>query len=149
MSEIAKSKAAKERQAAIGRVLSILRRWGIESLGQFAVLEKEAVAARLGPIGVELWERANGKTTRLLKLLPVRESFEEAFEFENEIETSEPLLFMLRRFLQQFSGRLGALHLRASELELEITFSDKGTYSHRFKIPEPTNNVEILFRMLH
>ena len=147
MSAIAKSKA-KERQANIGRVLDLLRRWGIESLGQFAALEKQAVAARLGPIGVELWERAAGKTTRLLKLVAVRESFEEAFEFENEIETSEPLLFMLRRFLQQFSVRLGALHLVASELQLEITFSDKKSYSHRFKIPEPTNNVETLFRML-
>ena len=149
MSEVSKAKAAKERQAEIGRVLDILHRWGIESLGQFAALEKEAVAARLGPVGVQLWERATGKTTRLLKFVPVRESFEEAFEFENEIETSEPLLFMLRRFLQQFSVRLGALHLVASELQLEITFSDKRSYSHRFKIPEPTNNVEILFRMLH
>ena len=159
MSEISKSKSkAKERQADIGRVIDLLRRWGIESLGQFAALEKEAVAARLGPIGIELWERAAGKTTRLLKLVPVRESFEEAFEFENEIETSEPLLFMLRRFLQQFSVRLGVLHLVASELNLEITFSDpppdgsaaadKNSYSHRFKIPEPTNNVETLFRML-
>src|SRR3954470_6674368 len=149
MSETAKAKAAKERQAQIGRVLSILRRWGIESLGQFAVLEKEAVAARLGPIGVQLWERATGKATRLLRLIPVRESFEEAFEFENEIETSDPLLFMLRRFLEQFAVRLDALHLVVSELQLEITFSDKSNYSHRFKIPEPTNNVETLFRMLH
>jgi len=158
MNAVAKSKA-KERQAEIGRVLGILRRWGIESLGQFAALEKEAVGARLGPMGVELWERATGKTTRLLKLVPVRESFEEAFEFENEIETSEPLLFMLRRFLQQFSVRLSALHLVASELQLEIIFSDppqdgsaaadKSSYAHRFKIPEPTNNVETLFRMLH
>jgi protein ImuB len=149
MSEASKAKVAKERQAEIGRVLDILHRWGIESLGQFAALEKEAVAVRLGPIGVQLWERATGKTTRLLKLVPVRELFEEAFEFENEIETSEPLLFMLRRFLQQFSMRLGGLHLVASELQLEITFSDKSSYSHRFKIPEPTNSVEILFRMLH
>lgn len=149
MSEVSKAKTAKERQAEIGRVLDILHRWGIESLGQFAALEKEAVAARLGSVGVQLWERATGKTTRLLKLVPIRESFEEAFEFENEIETSEPLLFMLRRFLQQFSVRLGALHLVASELQLEITFSDKSSYSHRFKIPEPTNSVEILFRMLH
>lgn len=143
------NKAAKERQAEIGRVLNILHRWGIETLGQFAALEKEAVAARLGPIGVQLWERATGKTTRLLQLVPVRESFEEEFEFENEIETSEPLLFILRRFLQQFAVRLSALHLVASELQLEITFSDKSGYSRRFKIPDPTTDVEILFRMFH
>src|SRR6476646_4409674 len=148
MTAISKSKAAKERQAEIARVLDILHRWGIETLGQFSALEKEAVAARLGPIGVDLWERATGKTTRLLKLVPIRESFEEAFEFENEIETSEPLLFMLRRFLQQFSLRLNAVHLVISELQLEIIFSDKNQYAHRFKIPEPTNSVETLFRML-
>ena len=149
MSEVSKSNAAKERAAEVGRTLDILHRWGIDSLGQFAALDKEAVGARLGPIGLQLWERAKGKTTRLLKLVTVPESFEEAFEFENEIETSEPLLFMLRRFLQQFSVRLGALHLVANELQLEITFGDKSSYRHQFKIPEPTNNVEVLFRMLH
>jgi protein ImuB len=141
-------KVAKERQAEVRRVLNLLDRWGIETLGQFAALEKEAVANRLGPVGLELWERATGKSTRLLKLVPVLESFEETFEFENEIETSEPLLFMLKRFLHQFSVRLNALHLVASELRLEIIFGDKSKYEHHFKIPEPTNNIEILFRML-
>src|SRR5687768_10307118 len=149
MSEISQRKAARERRTEVGRVIAILRRWGIETLGQFAALDKEAVGARLGPVGLQLWARAKGKTTRLLKLVPIPDTFEEAFEFENEIETSEPLLFMLRRFLQQFSVRLGALHLVASELHLQITFSDKTSYRHQFKIPEPTNNVEVLFRMLH
>lgn len=149
MSEISQRKAAKERRAEVGRVLGLLRRWGIETLGQFAALEKEAVGARLGVTGLQLWERAQGKTTRLLKLVPIPENLEEAFEFDNEIETIEPLLFMLRRFLQQFSVRLGALHLVLNELQLEITFSDKSAYRHPFKIPEPTNNVEVLFRMLH
>lgn len=149
MNKSAKGRARKEQKAEVARVIAILRRWGIETLGQFAALDKEAVGARMGPVGLQLWERAKGKTTRLLKLVPIPETFEEAFEFENEIETSEPLLFMLRRFLQQFSVRFGALHLVASELQLQITFSDKNSYQHQFKIPEPTNNVEVLFRMLH
>lgn len=142
-------KVAKEREAQVARVLNILHRWGIETVGQFAALTRESIASRLGPVGVELWERATGKTTRLLKLVPIVESFEEAFEFENEIETSEPLLFMLRRFLQQFSVRLNAVHLVSSALQLQITFTDKTSYEHEFKIPQPTNNVETLFRMLH
>ncbi|MEY2498891.1 MAG: protein ImuB [Verrucomicrobiota bacterium] len=145
----AKPRAAIERDTAIARVLEILHHWGIHTLGQFAALEKQAVGARLGPIGLELWERASGKTTRLLKLVSAPDSFEEAFEFENEIETVEPLLFMLRRFLQQIALRLDALYLVASELQLQIRFSDKRSYEHQFNIPEPTNNVEVLFRMLH
>jgi protein ImuB len=148
MRQSSKSKR-RERNAEIARVLDILHRWGIHMLGQFAALDKEDVGERLGAIGLQLWDRAKGKNTRLLKLVPPPESFEEAFEFENEIETVEPLLFMLRRFLQQLSFRLDALYLVASELRLQIIFNDKSAYEHQFKIPEPTKNVEVLFRMLH
>src|SRR3954447_1603737 len=138
-----------EGQMHVQEIFAVLHKWGIHTLGQLAALDKEDLRDRLGSEAVRLWERANGTATRLLKFVRPPESFEESFEFENEIETAEPLLFMLRRFLQQFAVRLDALHLVASELQLEIAFSDKGNYSHRFKIPEPTNNVETLFRMLH
>ena len=149
MRNLSQSRRGRERDAEIARVLEILHRWGIHTLGQFAALPKDEVGARLGPIGLQLWDRAKGKTTRLLKLVPPPESFEEAFEFENEIETVDPLLFILRRFLEQLSLRLDALYLVASELRLEITFSNKSAYRRQFKIPEPTNNGEVLFRMLH
>ena len=138
-----------ERAAEIQRVIAILHKWGIHSLGQFAALEKEDVARRLGSEAVRMWERANGKTMRLLKLVEPPELFVESFEFENEVETSEPLLFMLRRFLEQFALRFGTHYLVAQELKLRITFSDKNSYERVFKIPQPSNNVETLFRMLH
>ncbi|MBA2269909.1 MAG: hypothetical protein H0W20_04845 [Chthoniobacterales bacterium] len=142
-------KRAADRAAEVRHIIAILHKWGIHTLGQFAALEKEQVSLRLGPEAVQLWERANGKATRLLKLVQPPESFAESFEFENEIETVEPLLFMLRRFLQQLTLRLGALYFVAQELQLRITFSDKNSYEHLFKIPEPSNTVEVLFRMLH
>jgi protein ImuB len=155
-----KSAATKDREVEVQRIIALLRKWGISTLGQFAALDKEQLGARLGPEAIRLWERAHGKTTRLLKLIQPPESFEETFEFENEIETIEPLLFMLRRFLQQLGLRLSALYLVAKELRLRIVFSNSRqdeqtnasaarTYEHRFKIPEPTNNIDILFRMLH
>jgi protein ImuB len=51
--------------------------------------------------------------------------------------------------LQQLTFRLGALYFVAKELKLRVTFSDKNAYEHLFKIPEPSNDVEVLFRMLH
>jgi protein ImuB len=128
--------------------LEILHKWGIHTLGQFAALNREDLGARLGSEAVRLWECANGKTTRLLKLVQPPESFAESFEFENEIETAEPLLFMLRRFLQQLSVRLSAIYLVARELTLLITFANKQHYERVFKIPQPTNDVDLLFRML-
>ncbi len=151
--------AAKDRQAEIQRILAILHKWGIYTLGQFAVLDKEQLAARLGVEAVRMWERANGQSDRPLKFLQPPESFEERFEFENEIETAEPLLFMLRRFLQQLSVRLSAVYHVVKELTLRITFSNpprdgfvaanKQIYERVFKIPQPTNDVDLMFRMLH
>jgi protein ImuB len=156
------STAAKDREAEIQQILEILHKWGIHTLGQFAALHKEQLGARLGPEAVRMWERANGQSNRLLKLVRPTESFEESFEFEHEIETAEPLLFMLRRFLEQLSLRLSAIYLVAKELTLRITFANppavgrdgfaaanKQRYERVFKIPQPTNDVDLLFRMLH
>lgn len=138
-----------ERAKETERILSILHQWGVHTLGQLAALSRDDLAARLGARAVELWERANGRAERILKLVSPPESFIESFEFENEIETIEPLLFILRRFLQQLATRLNTIYLVAKELRLRITFADKSQYERIFKIPQPTNNEDILFRMLH
>jgi protein ImuB len=132
----------------IAQILAILRKWGIHTLGQLAALNKEDLRNRLGPDAVRLWERANGTATRFLKFVQPPEAFEESFEFDHEIETAEPLLFMLRRFLEQLSFRLSSIYLVAKDLTLTISFSDKKKHIRVFKIPQPTNDVDLLFRML-
>ena len=143
----------------VREILSILHKWGIHTLGQLAVLDKEELRARLGAEAVSLWERANGQSNRLLRFVQPPESFDETFEFDHEIETAEPLLFMLRRFLDQLALRLSSIYLVAKELTLRITFSNSRqdesinasaarTYERVFKIPQPTVDVDLLFRML-
>ena len=136
------------RAAEISQTIAILHKWGVHTLGQLAALEPDQLGARLGPIAVKLWKQANGQATRLLRLVRPAEVFAEEIEFEHEIETTEPLLFILRRFLEQLGLRLGALYLVAPEIRLRLTFSDKSRYEHCFHIPDPTRSVEILFRLL-
>src|SRR5262245_2439427 len=137
-----------EGQMDVQEIFAILHKWGIHTLGQLAALDKEQLAARLGPEAIRMWERANGRSSRVLKLIQPPESFEESFEFEREIETAEPLLFMLRRFLEQLAVRLAAIYLVAKELRLRMIFAGKQSYERVFKIPQPTNDVDLLFRML-
>jgi len=160
----------------VQEILAIFHKWGIYTLGQVAALDKEELRSRLGAEAVRLWERATGQATRLLKLVQPPESFDESFEFDHEIETAEPLLFLLRRFLEQLALRLDAIYLVARELTLRISFSNSHqvryetdssdwrnesaaadkqtnasaarTYERIFKIPQPTNDVDLLFRML-
>jgi protein ImuB len=143
------SSAEKDRQTKIRQILSLLHKWGIHTIGQLAALDKQQLGARLGPEAIRMWERANGQSSRVIKLIRPPASFEESFEFENEIETAEPLLFMLCRFLEQLAIRLSATYVVAKELTLRITFTDKQIYERIFKIPQSTNNVDLLFRMLH
>jgi protein ImuB len=142
----------------VQEIFPILRKWGIRTLGQLAALDKEQLGARLGPEAIRMWERANGRCNRVLKFVRPPELFEENFEFEHEVETAEPLLFMLRRFLEHLAIRLSSIYLVAKELTLHITFAnppqdgsagaDKQRYERVFKIPQPTNDIDLLFRML-
>jgi protein ImuB len=149
---------AEERRAEIGRIIAILHRWGIHTLGQFAALPQDQLAARLGPEAVRLWEQASGRSTRLLRLVKPPEIFAEQMEFDHEIENAEPLLFVLHRFLEHLTQRLSILYLVLQEMTLRLTFSDppqdgftvtkKPVYTHRFQIPDPNNSVPLLFRLL-
>ena len=137
-----------ELAAEISHILAILHKWGVHTLGDLGALERDQLAARLGPAAARLWDQATGKSTRLLRLVRPTEIFEEELEFEHEIETAEPLLFVLRRFLEQLALRIGVHYLVARDLTFRLTFADKSRYEHRFQIPDPTNSVEILFRLL-
>jgi len=129
--------------------LSILKKWGIRSLGQFVTLGKEPLSTRLGPEALALHERATANSTRPLKLVRPPDSFHESIEFEHEIETIEPLLFVLRRFLEQLLVRLEMMYWVAQELRLRLRFESGEPYDKIFRIPAPTANVQTLFRMLY
>ena len=132
----------------IPAVLTILRRWGIKTVGQFTALKKDKIAERLGPEGMELFERADMKHVRPLDLATPAEIFSESMDFEVEIESLQPLLFVLNRFLEQLTRRLTLSHFAAQELQLRLKLSSGDKYEHTFAVPSPTANTAILLRML-
>ena len=129
-------------------ILEILHRWGIRTVGELLALGKDQIAERLGPAAAELFNRVSPDSPRPLKLVVPTEEFAEQTEFENEIETAEPLLFILRRFVEQLSRRLELIYLVVAEFHLQLGLSSGAQYERLFKIPSPTGNIEILFRML-
>ncbi|EDY16341.1 Nucleotidyltransferase/DNA polymerase involved in DNA repair-like protein [Chthoniobacter flavus Ellin428] len=138
-------------------LLEILRDWGIGSLGELARLPRSELIERLGPEAGALWEQAAGRAHRELRLVRPPEVFWEAFEFEHPIETTEPLLFILRRQLEQLMLRLEEAYRVAAQMTLTIPLEPgpsnvtAGTdrYERTFTIPSPTTDTEVLFRILH
>jgi protein ImuB len=129
-------------------ISEILRSWGIRTVGEFLALGKNEVAERLGTAALELFARVSNDSVRPLKLVSPPEIFSEQTEFENEIETTEPLLFVLRRFTEQLSRRLELIYLVVAELHLELGLSSGTKYERVFRIPSPTGQIETLFRTL-
>lgn len=127
---------------------AILQSWGLTTLGGLARLKSDDVAARLGPEGVRLWEQACGRSTRLLRLVRSPEKYEEAFDFEQELDTAQPLLFLLRRFVDRLAARLAVAGLVAGEMGLAMPLGDGTRYERLFQIPSPTANADVLFRVL-
>lgn len=129
-------------------LLAILAAWGIRTIGQLAALPITQVCERLGPEMLALWERAHGGRARPLDLVKPREFFAEQTDLEHPVEMMEPLLFLLRRFLEQIATRLEHAYLVAGKLRLGLRFDRGDSYQRTFTIPQPTREVDLLFRML-
>jgi protein ImuB len=127
-------------------IAGILSLWGVDTIGAFFALGKDSIAERLGPDAAALFDRLD--SLRPLDIVSPPETFAERIEFEHEIETAEPLLFVLRRMLEQLAARLDMIYLVVGRLDFRLTLASGDAYERTFKIPSPTNNLQVLFRML-
>jgi protein ImuB len=130
-------------------IRDVLHAWGIRTVGNLVALPMSQVGERLGPEAVELWERATGGRPRPLKLIKPQAFYSEQADLENPVEMLEPLLFLLRRFLEQITARLAHVYLVVGKLRLVLRFERDSSYRRTFTIPQPTRDVGLLFRMLH
>jgi protein ImuB len=128
------------------QIREVLGLWGVSTIGEFLSLGKNQIAERLGPSALDLLNALD--SVRPLKLVSPPAAFIERIEFEHEIETTEPLLFVLNRFVEQLARRLDAIYLVITELQLELIQASGARHGRTFKIPSPTNNQQLLFRML-
>ena len=130
-------------------IMAVLTSWGIRTAGEFIALGKDKIAARLGAGALDLFKRVSPRASRPLNLVSPPEIFLEQMEFENEIESLEPLLLVLRRFVQQLLHRLDVIHLVVGQFDLCLGLASGAKHEHVFKIPSPTADENVLFRMLH
>ena len=108
-------------------------------------------AAAFGPRvlpGFVLVAAASDTSLRPLHLVRPEERFDESFDFEHPVETMEPLLFLLRRFVDQISQRLENTGLVAETLTLRLRLESDEAIERKLRVPQPTRQADVLFRML-
>ena len=127
----------------------VLRKWGISTVSAFLALGKDKIGDRLGAEGIQLFEVARADKVRPLKLTAPRQVYAEYFEFEHPVETLEPLLFIVRRFLDQLTRRVALAAMVIQDLALSLKLESGDSHDRTLKIPAPTREVDVLFRIVH
>lgn len=121
---------------------------GLRTLGDLARLPLQSITQRLGARGAELCALASGQDSRPLKSAMPPAQHVATYDLEHPAETVEPLLFLLRRFIDRLAGQIQDAGLVVGELRLELRLEDESKHERTFRLPQPNADADALFSVL-
>ena len=125
-------------------LVSVVKRWGLKTLGECAALPSDELFERLGPGGLELQRIARGEDERPLVPEPVEERFEQTLALDWPIEGLEPLSFVLGRVLELLCARLEQRELGVATLRIKLTLVSRATHERTLQLPAPLRDPRVL-----
>ena len=136
-------------------LLETLRKWGIHTCAEFAVLPEIPVIERFGQEGQKWHQLCHGSAPRPLMAKEFPKQFEECMELEFPVDLLEPLMFLLNRLLDQVCVRLRMHVLATSEVKVTLTLQpsdlrNKETLVHirTLRLPTPVTQSKVLLKLL-
>lgn len=108
----------------------LLRRLGLQQLGDLAGLRAGDVLARFGSLGARVHRLVQGDAPALLAARTPPPDLEVTVDFEPPLDSVEAVCFSVRRRTEDFVTQLGARELVATAVDLEVT-TDRGTTTRR------------------
>ena len=130
------------------RLFDILRRWGIRTIGEYAALAADDVAARFGQAGVAVQRLARGLDTRPLVPDPGVPRFVGAMELEWPIEELEPLSFVFARLLDPLEDALERADRGGAAIRVDLRLVDRTIHSRMLQLPAPMRDARVLRTLL-
>lgn len=130
------------------RTFDALRRWGIRTMGEFAALPADDIAARFGHEGIALQRLARGLDARPLIADPGVPRFVQSMELEWPIEELEPLSFVFARLLDPLSTALERAGKAGAAIRLDLRLVDRTTHSRMLQLPAPMRDPRVLRTLL-
>ena len=129
---------------SVAVLLPVVRRWGIKTLGDLAVLPTPDLFSRLGAGGVELQRMARGEDRRPLVPDLIESRFEQSVELEWPIEGLEPLSFVLRRVLEPLCVDLTARGSAVGMLRVRLTLVSHDIHERTLRFPKAVSDPKVL-----
>lgn len=132
------------RRAADNRLLEILTKWGIRTLGALAALSGPEIHERLGDRGASWQSLARGLDARPLVPWVDEVPFEASLELEWPIEGLEPLSFVLARVLEPLSERLERADRGAAAIFTSLRLTSRTVFTRTLQLPAPMRDPKTL-----
>lgn len=129
-------------------LLDILRRWGLKTCEDLAVLTERGIAERLGQPGVQLRNLARGAVDRPLRVLAAPTNYAERLELEHPLHLLEPLLFLFGRVLADLCARLRSQSQAARLLEARLELENRKPYECALEFPVPVAETQTILKLL-
>lgn len=127
--------------------LTLLSRWGLRTIGEFAALPRRQLAARLGAQGPTLHRLACGEEKEPLSPTPPPLTISESVELDDALDNLEPLAFLLRGLLDRAVSRLAALCQACGDFTLHLELDPRGSEERRIAVAVPTREVATLLEL--
>jgi protein ImuB len=111
-------------------LVSLLRRLGIRTLGDFAALPARDVLTRFGSQGALIHRLASGKDSRIAAARQPPLDLRQSVSFDPPLETVEPVAFSSRQTAELLIAELARHGLVCSEIRIEVV-GDRGWVGSR------------------
>ena len=144
----ARLRPSRPHHARSSHTFDVLRRWGLTTIGEFAVLPASQLSARLGATGLAHQRLARGIDPRPLVPDPAVRRFLGTFELEWPVDTLEPLSFVFARVLDPLTGALERADRAGVALHLHLRLADRTTYTRTLSLPAPMRDAKVLRTLL-
>jgi protein ImuB len=125
-------------------IATTLARWGVWTLGELAALPRAGLAERLGPEGLRAHALALGHDPDPFRPYVPPPFWEEAQDFDWEIEDLETLGAVLDRVLDRLTARLAAAHVCADTLDLQLQLTGGRRHERTIALAQPSRERAVL-----
>ncbi len=128
------------------KAAAILRKKGINTIGDIAKKDIEDMAAMLGKNGVRFWNLANGIDEREVDTEPEVKSIGNEITFDKDTSDKEKIEGVLMALCERVSSRLRDNGLKGRTVTLKIRLKDFKTYTRTVTAGTPTNFADVLYK---
>ncbi|ADE53156.1 DNA polymerase Y family protein [Coraliomargarita akajimensis] len=130
------------------KACSVLEGWGIRSLQALAELPRQSLGERLGPVGLDAWDRLNGQRRRVLQFRELEPDYRQRFDLEEPVRDLEAICFLIHRAAEALALQLEQSGKLARAVHLDLWVKRAEHYRKVIQLPEATCQAALLERLL-